>query len=280
MTRDDQDPDARNRPLDPQGRRALLQDLESIRTLLDDLERNAASIDLAPPASPATGDLPELRLPLRDERPGSAAGAAADIPVLREVVRPAPVRADHGSAPAPREHDRSPAAASGTAHPGEADGPPHAAAAAARTETQGELFDPRAFADRLLNDDWRRERDAILDAARRSARAFDAPGPDEHAAQRERGIGAGPEQDLEAADAHAHARTEAETQAKNQAQAEALREGLAAALAPRVDALLDESLTALRAALAETLRTELQRLMSDLADPAADAADRAPDETD
>lgn len=350
MNDDDQGPDApgdgRSAPLDRQGRRTLLQDLETIRSLLDDHEHAASRVD------PAPGDRhPGDRRP-GDRRPGDQRKAPADpvitdlaarIPVLSEVVHPSRAREedtgasgdgadgfgaagfsatgvgaagfvaqppqDPGSTARPATRRSTPEAesasepAGGTAGgsrdtspgtpPGKSpDETPDATPGARRTRSpstpQSELFDPRAFADRLLNEDWRRERDAILDAARFSARSLDrteggyrAPTDNQDATDN----AAGADALLDAADtADAAASADGD---------EALRERLIAALAPRVDALLEKSLADLRAALAETLREELRLLLdapshthpsSEPSDAAARAsaysAHRDPDETD
>lgn len=109
--------------------------------------------------------------------------------------------------------------------------------------TRPAAFDPRAFADRLFTDEWRRQRDAILDDARRGARALSA---DRDAALRD--------------DA-------------------ALRQQLLESLAPRVEEVLDHGMEDLRRALHRALRTELERMI-DSALGSADGAESGPDRTD
>lgn len=179
---DPDDLDARMRALRPEGRRNLLDELESIRGLLDD----------------ARSDAGERREPAPD---------LDRIPVLDEIVKPA-----------------RPSAAGA---PGRTEGAD--AATSAGTESQGDLFDPRAFADRLLNDDWRRERDAIVAAARLGARALGRP-----------------------ADAPPDRTLEPELQAR-----------LQAALEDRVGTVLQGALEDLRDVLRHTVRRELERLLDD-----------------
>ena len=169
----DEDFEQRARRLDAAGRRALLDDLESIRALLDE------------------------------------EGADADaIPVLREVVGP--------SAPAPA--------------------PP---AAEERGEAQGDLFDPRAFADRLLDPDWEAERERILDDARAGLDAFSL-GLDE-ISRRER--------------------------------EDRLRAAVEARLAPRMEQVLGEALDELRTALLRVVRRELDALLAEVFAPAEPGTD-------
>lgn len=119
MSDEDRKPSTQRRPSEPG---ALLEDLESIRDLLD-AEPNA---------------------PIDD-----------DIPVLREVVR-----------------RRSPAEE-------EPPGP--------REEVQTDLFDARMFADRLLDETWQQQSNAILASARRTADALTAQlAPEASATARER----------------------------------------------------------------------------------------------
>ncbi|HSG91918.1 MAG TPA: hypothetical protein VLA56_22075 [Pseudomonadales bacterium] len=173
---------ARMRRLDPDGRRELLDDLESIRALLN--------------ARQGTGDL-------------------GNIPVLREVVRPAATGPETSEV---RAADAAP----------RAEDPADATGSAGRSETQGDLFDPRAFADRLLNDEWRAQRDAILEDARAGARAL--PGSARPGSER--------------FDAELHAR-------------------LLASLGARVEELMDDALHDLRTVLHRTLREELEHLFAD-----------------
>lgn len=156
--------------LDPHRRRALLEDLESIRTLL-----------------------------VED-------GAAPDeIPVLREVVRPAGGEVLAGTAPEPPPERRS------------------------REENQGDLFDPRAFADRLLDGEWAEERERILDDARAGVTAFSLGLDEQERAARE-------------------AR---------------LRTAVEARLGPRMEQLLGEALDELQASMLRVVRRELAALVAD-----------------
>jgi vacuolar-type H+-ATPase subunit E/Vma4 len=92
-------------------------------------------------------------------------------------------------------------------------------------EDQGDLFDPRAFADRLLDESWREEREAILADARRGAAALRAsPG----------------------------APTD-----------EALKARLAEALGERVEQLLGEALDELQATLGRVVRREVRRVLDE-----------------
>jgi hypothetical protein len=145
------------------------------------------------------------------ERPEDAENAEDDdgerIPVLREVVRRAPPQPD----PEPT---------------GETD-----------------PFDPRAFADRLFTEDWRRQRDAILADARRGARALSI---DPRAALRDD---------------------------------EALRQRLLEALAPRVEEVLTHTIEDLRTALHWVVRAELERMIDTALGSAGDA-ESGPDRTD
>lgn len=143
-----------------------------------------------------------------EDRPGDD-DAAERIPVLREVVPRGPP-------------ERSP--------PDESTG-------------EADPFDPRAFADRLFTDDWRRQRDAILADARRGARALSA-------------------------DPDAALRDDA-----------ALRQQLLEALAPRVEEVLTHTIEDLRTALHWVVREELERMI-DTALGSADGAESGPDRTD
>lgn len=119
MSHDERKPPEQRRP---SAAGALLEDLESIRDLLD-AESRAAMDD--------------------------------DIPVLREVVRREP--------------------------PAALDAPSY------REEVQTDLFDARNFADRLLDDSWQEQSDAILASARRTADALAAKlAPQVSASARER----------------------------------------------------------------------------------------------
>lgn len=116
---------------------------------------------------------------------------------------------------------------------------------AARPEPEGDPdpFDPRAFADRLFGDDWRRQRDAILAEARRGARALSAD-PD--------------------------------TPLRDDAT---LRQQLLDALAPRAQEVLDQGIEDLRTALHRVVHEELERMI-DTALGSADRAESDPDRTD
>ncbi|MDZ7824780.1 MAG: hypothetical protein U5R48_00500 [Gammaproteobacteria bacterium] len=153
----------------------------------------------------------EMLRELLDEkdRPDAAADEEEHIPVLREVVQRAPP-------------ERS-----------------------ARPESTGaaDPFDPRAFADRLFTDDWRRQRDAILADARRGARALSA-------------------------DPDASLRDDA-----------ALRQQLLEALAPRVEEVLDHGIEDLRTALHWVVRAELESIIDTALGSAGDA-ESGPDRTD
>jgi hypothetical protein len=170
--------EARAGRLDRDGRRALLDDLEAIRSLLDD-----------------------------------EAGADA-IPVLSEVVEPA-ARAGAGAGDALVD--------SGD------DGREARRTRADADEEQGDLFDPRAFADRLLDEDWAAERERILDDARAGVDAFSL-GLDEHS------------------------RREREAR---------LRETVRARLAPRMEQILGEAVDALHRDLLKLLRRELDALVAE-----------------
>ncbi len=160
MSNDGSKPPEQPRPSKPE---ALLEDLESIRDLLDaDDESSAPDED--------------------------------DIPILREVVRPQPT--------APVEH-----------------APP-------REEVQTDLFDARLFADRLLDETWRQQSNAILASARRTADALTARlAPDASATARER-----------------------------------LRTRLASELPPLLEQVVGEALDELQDRLLGVLRNELARL--------------------
>lgn len=168
MSHDDQQPPARRRPSEPG---ALLQDLESIRDLLD-AER------LMPGETRSEA---RVRAPSDD-----------DIPTLREVVRPEP----------------------------KPDAPP------LRQEVQTDLFDARMFADRLLDESWQQQSDAILASARRTADALTAKlAPEAGATARER-----------------------------------LRARLASELPPLLEQVVGEALDELQDRLLGVLRNELARL--------------------
>jgi|AntRauTorcE11898_2_1112593.scaffolds.fasta_scaffold51594_2 hypothetical protein len=143
------------------------------------------------------------------DRPDAAEDDEERIPVLREVVERA--------------------LPEGTTQPESTEEP--------------DLFDPRAFADRLFTDDWRRQRDAILADARRGARALSAD----------------PDADL---------RDDA-----------ALRKQLLDALAPRVEEVLHHSIEDLRTALHWVVRAELERMIDTALGSAGDA-ESGPDRTD
>lgn len=173
---EDDDFEARARRLDARGRRALLDDLESIRTLLGD---------------------------------GATDAEAADaIPVLREIVQ-------GPEAPPPAQAEPPPAEAGTAATPG---------------EQQGDLFDPRAFADRLLDGDWAEERERILSDARAGVDAFSL-GLDEAS------------------------RLEREAR---------LREAVTTRLAPRMEQVLGEAVDELRDNMLRVIRRELDALVSDV----------------
>lgn len=198
MSEEEDDFGRRTRQLDARGRRELLDDLESIRSLLGDDDGAGDSAD------------------------GVDLDAVADaIPVLHEIVRSSP--------PEPAtDGDRDPVAA------------PRA------EEQQGDLFDPRVFADRLLDADWAEERERILADARAGVDAFSL-GLDE-ASRRER-----------------EAR---------------LREAVAARLAPRMEQLLGEALDELRDDMLRVIRRELDTLLNDVFGDADGGPTRpgAPDE--
>lgn len=159
------------------------------------------------------GDLESIR-----EALGPARGDDAGIPTLREIVR-----------------DPEPGA-----HPG-------ADARNADTDTdedglpQADLFDPRAFADRLLDETWQAEREAILAEARRGISALHAaPGvPDD-------------------------------------AQ---LRARFAEAIGERVELVLGEAMDHLQVTLARVMHKELERML-DAAFTADDDANSPRDGTD
>ncbi|MCC5871337.1 MAG: hypothetical protein JJU22_02970 [Gammaproteobacteria bacterium] len=138
MSHDDRKPPVQRRASEPE---ALLEDLESIRDLLD--------------AEPRTLD---------DD----------DIPVLREVVRSqaAPVSGrSSGHRTARDEFSREDASGE------ESD----------RAEVQADLFDARMFADRLLDETWQQQSNAVLASARRTADALTARlAPQASTAARER----------------------------------------------------------------------------------------------
>ncbi|MCC5886489.1 MAG: hypothetical protein JJT88_08645 [Gammaproteobacteria bacterium] len=163
MSDDDRKPPEQHKPSEPG---ALLEDLESIRALLD-VDRELLK-----------------RAPTDD-----------DIPILREVVRPAP-------------------------------GPTPEAEPAPRQEVQTDLFDARIFADRLLDESWQQQSNAILASARRTADALTAKlAPQASATARER-----------------------------------LRSRLANELPPLLEQLVSEALDELQDRLLGALRHELARL--------------------
>lgn len=153
----------------------------------------------------------EMLRELLDEADGTDAAEDDEerIPVLREVVQRAPPE---------REAEPEPDDGTGS-------------------------FDPRAFADRLFTDDWRRQRDAILADARRGARAL---------------------------------RIDPDAAIRDDA---ALRQRLLEALAPRVEEVLDDAIEDLRTALHWVVRDELERMI-DSALGSADDAQSGPDRTD
>lgn len=117
-----------------------------------------------------------------------------DIPVLREVVRPRP-------ASEPEQ-------------------------ARTREEVQTDLFDARMFADRLLDETWQQQSDAILASARRTADALTAKlAPQASATARER-----------------------------------LRKRLASDLPPLLEQVVGEALDELQERLLAVLRNEVTRL--------------------
>lgn len=197
---DDRKPPEQRRPSEPE---ALLQDLLSIRDLLD------AKRSL-PPGKP-------LRAPADDE-----------IPVLREVVRPQPAfDSDSDSDPDPESEQGSPRE---------------------REEVQTDLFDARMFADRLLDETWQQQSNAILASARRTADALTARlAPEASATARER-----------------------------------LRSRLASELPPLLEQVVGEALDELQERLLGILRNELTRLTeATLAEsPRRSAADDEPPHDD
>lgn len=160
---DERKPPEQRRPSKPE---ALLEDLESIRDLLD--------ADRRPPLNFAADD---------------------DIPVLREVVR---------SRPAADPEQASPA----------------------REEVQTDLFDARTFADRMLDETWQQQSNAILASARRTADALTAKlAPEASVTARER-----------------------------------LRSRLASELPPLLEQVVGEALDELQERLLGVLRNEVTRL--------------------
>ncbi|MEE4302399.1 MAG: hypothetical protein V2J24_23365 [Pseudomonadales bacterium] len=175
----------------------------------DEFDRRTRRLD-ARGRSRLLDDLEAIRSLLGDD--AADVPAAEAIPVLREVVEPTTQGAP-GAAPAaapPMEPSRQ------------------------RQEDQGDLIDVRAFADRLLDDDWAEERERILADVRTGVNAFSL-GLDE-ASRRER-----------------EAR---------------LREAVAMRLAPRMEQIVGEALDRLRDALAREMTRELDGLMSDVFGPA------------
>lgn len=138
MSHDDRKPPVQRRASEPE---ALLEDLESIRDLLD--------------AEPRTLD---------DD----------DIPVLREVVR----------------SQAAPFSGRSSGHRTARDGFSREDASGEesdRAEVQADLFDARMFADRLLDETWQQQSNAVLASARRTADALTARlAPQASTAARER----------------------------------------------------------------------------------------------
>ena len=174
--------------IDPGRRKALLDDLEAIRTLLDEEQGNADA-----------------------------------IPVLREVVRAPQTTRRSVDAGAPDMPERA------VPEPGAASGEAGAEGAESREEVQGDLFDPRAFADRLLDGEWAEERERILADARAGVTAFSLGLDEQERAERE-------------------AR---------------LRAAVEARLAPRMEQLLGEALDELQANMVRVVRRELAALVAD-----------------
>lgn len=175
----------------------------------DEFERRARRLD-GQGRGRLLDDLEAIRSLLGDDT--AEVPAAETIPVLREVVEPG-TKAVPGAGP-PAEPPTEPGRQS--------------------REDQGDLFDVRAFADRLLDDDWAEERERILADVRTGVNAFSL-GLDE-ASRRER-----------------EAR---------------LREAVATRLAPRMEQIVGEALDRLRDALAREMTRELDALMSDVFGPA------------
>ena len=132
-----------------------------------------------------------------------------EIPVLREIVQP---ETTTDSAPA---NDERPV-----------------------VSKPGELFDVREFADRLLDERWKQQSEAVLDAARRHAAAATVRGPG------------------------------AQT-----ARAREFQHRVHTEVGPRLESLMEESLATLRQDLLEVLRTELERLAEDCFGSTASSAD-------
>lgn len=103
-------------------------------------------------------------------------------------------------------------------------------------EEQGDLFDPDAFADRLLDEDWAAERERVIDDARRNVAALDG------------GID-GP------------SRTRLEP---------ILRSALTDRLAPRMEQVLGEAVDQLRDQLLRVVRRELDAIVQDVLSRDAD----------
>ena len=180
MSDEDRKPPEQRKPSESE---ALLEDLESIRDLLD-AERRASS-----------------SAPMDD-----------DIPVLREVVQKAVRREPTADQPFAREEAREQER--------------EQAREKVRKEVQTDLFDARTFADRLLDESWQQQSDAILASARRTADALTA---------------------------------RLEPQASANAR-DRLRRRIASELPPLLESLVAEALDELQERLLDVLRNELTRL--------------------
>ena len=152
----------------------------------------------------ARRDLLEELENLRELLGAADDGDGAETPILREVVAEPPIIL---SETAQDEPDAGP-----------------------RAEVQGDLFDPRAFADRLLDEDWAAERERVIDDARRDIAALDI-GVD--------GTG----------------RALRETH---------LRSALAERLGPRMEQVLGEAVDQLRDQLLRVVRRELEDIVQDV----------------
>lgn len=177
----------------------------------DDFDRRARRLD-APGRSRLLDDLEAIRALLGED--AADVPPADAIPVLDEVVSPtaeaAPPMAPAAEPVPEPEPEPEPS-------------PPV-------REDQGDLFDVRAFADRLLDADWEEERERILADARTGVDAFSL-GLDE-TSRRER-----------------EAR---------------LREAVATRLGPRMEQIVGEAMDRLRDAMIQEMRRELDSLISDV----------------
>ena len=144
-------------------------------------------------------DLEHLRDLLGESDPDGA-----EIPILHEVVAEPPRIGVETGSPVPLAE-------------------PYA-------EEQGDLFDPDAFADRLLDEDWAAERERVIEEARRNIGALDS------------GVDRPARMPLE----------------------QILRSALTDRLAPRMEQVLGEAVDQLRDQLLRVVRRELDAIVQDV----------------